>query len=341
MNAEVLGKLESLLLRWIFSHPVWGINALSLAPIADFSGTPTNGTVPLTVAFTDLSTNIPTSWNWSFGDGNTSTLQNPSNVYSTPGLYTVSLNATNNKGSNSTTKLNYINVTAAPNATVSKFSVTPTNGTAPLMVEFTDLSLNAPTSWTWTFTRYGTDPSTEIFSTVQNPVVNFESGRYSIRLNTTNPSGYYNLSSQVTFVNVTSQWTSSNGCWTATDGTYDIMMWNATGASTWAVPNGVSSVEYLIVAGGGSGGRRNAGNGGAGGGGAGGMLNATNYPVISGSSISITVGEGGAGQTITAADGNNGQNSSFDGIEAVGGGGGAAVGNGGKNGGSGGGGDYL
>ena len=57
--------------------------------------------------------------------------------------------------------------------------------------------------------------------------------------------------------------------------------------------------------------------------------------------ISITVGEGGAGQTITAADGNNGQNSSFDGIEAVGGGGGAAVGNGGKNGGSGGGGDYL
>ena len=114
--------------------------------------------------------------------------------------------------------------------------------------------------------------------------MNFEAGRYSIRLNTTNPSGYYNLSSQVTFVNVTSQWTSAGGCWTATDGTYDIMMWNATGPSTWAVPNGVSSVEYLIVAGGGSGGRRDAGNGGAGGGGAGGMLNATNYPVVSGSS---------------------------------------------------------
>jgi PGF-pre-PGF domain-containing protein len=48
-----------------------------------------------------------------FGDGNSSALQSPSFVYSSPGLYTVALTATNDAGSNTTTKTNYINVTAA------------------------------------------------------------------------------------------------------------------------------------------------------------------------------------------------------------------------------------
>jgi len=49
------------------------------APVADFTGTPTSGTVPLTVQFTDLSTNTPISWSWDFGDGDTtnSTVKSP------------------------------------------------------------------------------------------------------------------------------------------------------------------------------------------------------------------------------------------------------------------------
>jgi len=79
-------------------------------PVADFSGTPTSGTAPLNVAFTDSSTNNPTSWYWTFGDGNSSTSQNPSNNYTSPGDYTVSLTATNQYGSDTETKTNYIHV---------------------------------------------------------------------------------------------------------------------------------------------------------------------------------------------------------------------------------------
>ena len=82
-------------------------------PVADFSATPVSGQSPLTVSFTDLST-CATGWQWSFGDGGTSTLQNPSHVYSAPGLYTVSLTASGPGGENTLTRPNLINVTAPP-----------------------------------------------------------------------------------------------------------------------------------------------------------------------------------------------------------------------------------
>jgi PKD repeat protein len=84
---------------------------VELPPVADFSGTPQSGDAPLTVAFTDLSTNTPTSWSWDFGDGGTSTEQNPSYAYVNPGAYTVALTATNAFGSDTQTKINYITVT--------------------------------------------------------------------------------------------------------------------------------------------------------------------------------------------------------------------------------------
>jgi PKD repeat protein len=79
-------------------------------PTADFSGNPTNGPAPLTVYFSDLSTGGPTSWSWTFGDGGTSTAQNPSHQYTADGSYTVSLTATNANGSDTETKSNYITV---------------------------------------------------------------------------------------------------------------------------------------------------------------------------------------------------------------------------------------
>ncbi len=81
------------------------------APTAAFAGDPVSGTVPLTVDFTDQSTGSPTSWSWTFGDGGTSTAQNPSYTYAAVGTYTVSLTVSNEFGSDSVTRNGYINVT--------------------------------------------------------------------------------------------------------------------------------------------------------------------------------------------------------------------------------------
>ncbi len=77
-------------------------------PVAAFTATPTSGIAPLTVKFTDKSTNIPNSWSWKFGDGNTSTVQDPSHKYVKKGTYTVSLTVKNAGGNSSVTK--YITV---------------------------------------------------------------------------------------------------------------------------------------------------------------------------------------------------------------------------------------
>ncbi len=86
------------------------------APTAQFSASPTSGVAPLAVQFTDSSTGSPTSWSWNFGDGGTSNAQSPSHTYSVPGVYTVSLTATNASGSDAEVKNNYITVTAPPTA---------------------------------------------------------------------------------------------------------------------------------------------------------------------------------------------------------------------------------
>lgn len=78
------------------------------APVAGYTASPTSGTAPLTVNFTDQSTNSPINYQWNFGDGNTSTLQNPSHTYNNNGTYTVTLTATNNYGSDTENKTNYI-----------------------------------------------------------------------------------------------------------------------------------------------------------------------------------------------------------------------------------------
>lgn len=77
---------------------------------ADFVANMTLGTEPLTVGFTDLSTGGPTAWAWDFGDGNTSTEQNPVHTYTVPGTYTVSLTASNPYSSDTETKIDYITV---------------------------------------------------------------------------------------------------------------------------------------------------------------------------------------------------------------------------------------
>ena len=80
-------------------------------PGADFTYTPSSIYQSQSIAFTDTSSNTPTSWLWNFGDGTTSTLQNPTKQYTTSGTFTVSLKATNSVGSDTETKANIITVT--------------------------------------------------------------------------------------------------------------------------------------------------------------------------------------------------------------------------------------
>jgi len=86
----------------------WGGIALVVpegySPAADFTATPATGDAPVSVAFTDTSTNTPTSWAWDFGDGGSDTVQNPTHTYDAPGTYTVTLIATNAFGSGSVSK---------------------------------------------------------------------------------------------------------------------------------------------------------------------------------------------------------------------------------------------
>lgn len=154
-----------------------------VAPVANFTASPTSGTVPLSVNFTDTSTNTPTSWLWDFkNDGSaTSTQQNPSYTYSSTGTYAVKLTATNSAGSNSVTKTAFITVNdVAPQA---GFTGTPTSGTIPLSVSFTNASTGTNLTYLWNFGNGTT-------STAASPTATYSAtGTYSVTLTASNTAG--------------------------------------------------------------------------------------------------------------------------------------------------------
>jgi len=120
-----------------------------ISPVAAFSANQTSGIVPLAVLFTDNSTNTPTAWNWSFGDGNYSAIQNPEYTFTRAGSYSITLTVSNIAGYNSTTKVDYI--TVIPQSPIASFTSNVTEGLNPLDVQFTDTSANFPTMWNWSF----------------------------------------------------------------------------------------------------------------------------------------------------------------------------------------------
>lgn len=81
-------------------------------PATQFSTFQQIGYEPLTVNFSDESTAQPTatSWTWDFGDGGTSTAQNPTHIYNSHGLFTVTHTATNSCGTDNEVKTSYIRV---------------------------------------------------------------------------------------------------------------------------------------------------------------------------------------------------------------------------------------
>ncbi len=122
----------------------------------------------LFVQFEDLSTGNPTSWLWDFGDGTTSTQQNPAKRYSEEGSYTVTLRVTNSDGSNQIRVEDFIVINPLPQV---DFIQDATEGCPPLEVDFSFRNLNvAPiVDYQWTFTNGA-------FDTVANPTIVFDEG---------------------------------------------------------------------------------------------------------------------------------------------------------------------
>jgi PKD repeat protein len=192
----VLATNDSTKFYW---HATSTLGAPGPTPVSDFSANVASGTAPLTVQFTDLSTNSPNAWAWDFGDNGTSSVKNPSHQYTSAGTYTVKLTASNANGTGTTaTKTGYITVTAPGPTPVSDFSANVTSGVAPLTVQFTDLSTNSPNAWAWDFGDNGT-------SGVQNPSHQYTSaGTYTVKLTASNANGTGTTATKTGYITVTS-----------------------------------------------------------------------------------------------------------------------------------------
>ncbi len=143
------------------------------APVAAFSGDPVSGCGPLEVTFTDESGGDITSWAWDFGDGATSTEQHPVHTYTYAGDFDVQLTVTGPGGSDFLEEIAFISVTPDVAA---DFLATPTTGTAPVSVDFEDLSGGSPNTWSWDFGDGGSDSA-------QNPSHTYtQAGTYTVRL---------------------------------------------------------------------------------------------------------------------------------------------------------------
>jgi len=142
---------------------------------AIFSANPHQGRAPLEVEFTNRSTGSIDSWHWDFGDGNTSTEQNPVYTYDRGGNFTVSLTVSGDGGTDTEEK--EIRVIE------SGFSAEPEEGIAPLIVVFTDDSRGDIDTWHWNFGDGNT-------SSEQEPVHEYESGgTYTVTLTVSGEAG--------------------------------------------------------------------------------------------------------------------------------------------------------
>lgn len=121
-----------------------------------------------------------TSYLWDFGDGGSSTDQNPTHTYAGDGMYTVVLTATNSCGTSVDSTVIHLS-----NIPFAAFKADTTQGCVPFSVQFTDLSSANTTGWAWTF--QGGTPET---SNDQNPLVLYETpGTYDVTLIASNTAG--------------------------------------------------------------------------------------------------------------------------------------------------------
>ena len=222
------------------------VSTAAIIPVALFHSNATSGTIPLSVQFLDSSTNSPTSWAWSFGDGGTSTEQSPVHTYTTAGTFTVTLTATNTGGSNTVTKAGEIVVGSVSARPVASFISTVESGNAPLVVQFVDSSTNTPTSWVWSFGDGNT-------SAAQNPSHTYViEGTYTVTLTATN-SGGSDTETKAGYITVTFTKPAANFTANVTSGTAPLVVqFNDTSENSptiwsWKFGDGGKSTEQNPV----------------------------------------------------------------------------------------------
>ncbi|HZK08167.1 MAG TPA: S8 family serine peptidase [Bacteroidales bacterium] len=177
--------------------------AVPYTPVVDFKADVPLITPGSAVNFTDLSLGIPSTWNWTFEGGvpATSSNPNPTVSYANAGTYNVTLTVSNDFGSTTITKEDFIEVTTTP-APYVIFAVSDTNACILDAVIFEDMSLYQPVSWLWDI-----QPTEYLFlentsATSQNPIIEFlEPGEYTISLTATNANGS-NTSTYIDFMNI-------------------------------------------------------------------------------------------------------------------------------------------
>jgi len=160
------------------------VASLPPAPTVDIEASVATGRVPLTVRFTDKSAGEVRLWRWDFGDGGRSSERHPTHVYREPGTYSVTLRTYGPGGEGVKAQESLIQVrSAAPATVVATFSATPTSGTAPLTVHFSDQSTGQVTGWRWDFG----DGHTSI---TRSPQHTYEVvGSYTVSLTVSGPAG--------------------------------------------------------------------------------------------------------------------------------------------------------
>ncbi len=161
------------------------ITVLEAPPVlkAKFSADPVQGHVPLDVSFHDESTGIITAWDWDFGDGISSTEQNPAHVYTNPGSYHVKLGVTGPDGTDVLVKENLIIAEKSIEPVHASFSALPISGDAPLTVAFTDKTTGDVENLTWIFGDGFTSNEKNPEHTYTKP------GIYTVLLNADGPGG--------------------------------------------------------------------------------------------------------------------------------------------------------
>jgi PKD repeat protein len=167
-------------------YPIVGdynVVVVATGPAASFAGSPTNGTEPLLVTFTDTSTGSITNRFWDFGDSSTTnvTTNSVSHTYAA-GTYNVTLIVTGPDGADTNSQPNYIVVNTAPPS--ASFTGSPTSGTEPLAVTFSDTSMGNITNRSWDF---GDATTTNV--TTNSVSHTYAAGTYNVMLVVTGSGG--------------------------------------------------------------------------------------------------------------------------------------------------------